>query len=301
MAENSSISWTDHTFNPWMGCFKVSDGCKFCYAEELMDKRYGKAKWGAQATRVKTSDANWRKPLQWNKQAKKLGIRYRVFCASLADVFEDKPDQPELEQWRRDLFELIISTPQLDWLILTKRPENLKRMLPHYWVNMEMPDNVWLGTSVENQEQANKRIPELLKIPARVRFLSCEPLLEPITIFDFDEGVLRGPAVIESGGVTLSSPDGAPEGYDDSHPGIDWVIVGGESGHNARAFNREWASSIRKQCRSVAIPFFMKQFGSNAWESDNSTSGLQRMTFSDRKGETFEEFPRWLQSREFPR
>jgi protein gp37 len=133
MAENSNIEWTHHTFNPWIGCTKVSDGCKNCYAENLMDKRYGRVKWGPQGTRVRTSEANWKKPLKWNREAEAKGERHRVFCASLADVFEDKPDQPEMEQWRLELLELIIKTPYLDWLLLTKRPENVRGMVYGDW------------------------------------------------------------------------------------------------------------------------------------------------------------------------
>jgi protein gp37 len=129
MGENSKIEWTDHTFNPWIGCTKVSDGCKHCYAEALMDKRYGRVKWGPQGTRQRTSADNWRKPLQWNKQAVKEDKHYRVFCSSLADVFEDNP---QLTEWRADLFNLIAETPNLDWLLLTKRPENINRMVAGY-------------------------------------------------------------------------------------------------------------------------------------------------------------------------
>ena len=119
MAENSKIEWTDHTFNPWIGCTKVSDGCKNCYAESLMDKRWGKVKWGPQGQRQRTSDENWKKPFAWDRQAAKQGIRYRVFCASLADVFEDND---QVSDWRLDLFDMIKVTPNLDWLLLTKRP-----------------------------------------------------------------------------------------------------------------------------------------------------------------------------------
>ena len=179
--ENSKIEWCHHTFNPWIGCAKVSQGCANCYAEELMDTRYGRANWGVDGTRVRTSDAYWRKPLAWNRKARIEGVRYRVFCASLADVFEDRED---LEEWRDDLFNLISATPNLDWLLLTKRPENVNRIVGEsrgdcYWIEESAGKgngNIWIGTSVENQEQADKRIPELLKIPARVRFLSMEPL-----------------------------------------------------------------------------------------------------------------------------
>ena len=221
MAENSKIEWTDHTFNPWIGCTKVSDGCKYCYAETLMDKR------------VRTSAANWREPLAWNRQAKAEGRRYRVFCASLADVFEYKPDQPEMDDWRRELFQMIVNTPHLDWLLLTKRPELVNETIERVtgFSDSEMwffTSHVWIGTSVENQEQADKRIPELLEIPAAVRFLSMEPLLGNVQV-DLD--------------------------------GINWVIVGGESGANARPMHPDWARSIRDQCQDAGVPFFFKQWG----------------------------------------
>lgn len=242
MAENSAIEWTDHTFNPWIGCTKVSDGCKHCYAETLMDKRYGKVKWGPQGARVRTSKANWDKPRRWNEQAKKEGRRFRVFCASLADVFEEKPDQPEINEWRNDLFALIDATPNLDWLLLTKRPENIKRLWPFGWYGRDFTwPNVWMGTSVENQETADERIPWLLKIPAVVHFLSCEPLLGHIDL-------------------ELS---GANYGRDDLNEMVNWVIVGGESGPGARPLHPDWVRSIRDQCLEADTPFFFKQWG--AW------------------------------------
>lgn len=246
MAENSAIEWTDHTFNPWIGCTKVSEGCKHCYAETLMDKRYGRVKWGPQGTRIRTSAANWRKPLAWNKQAEKEGRRFRVFCASLADVFEIHPSQ-DLDEWRHDLFMLIQKTPHLDWLLLTKRPENIMPYLMHGW-GTDLPDNVWIGTSVENQEQADKRIQELCRIPATVRFLSMEPLIEEVNLLSW-----------------LVLPDQSDKAewclmyYGTSQP-IDWVIVGGESGHGKRPFNPDWARAIRDQCAAAGVPFFMKQW-----------------------------------------
>ena len=264
--ENSNIEWTDHTFNPWMGCTKLSQGCANCYAETLMDKRYGKVKWGPQGQRVRTSAANWRKPLAWNKAAGKAGKRARVFCASLADVFEDKADQlEEMDKWRAELFQLIQDTENLDWLILTKRPENVMGMVDAPWY-YALP-NVWIGTSVENQEQANKRIPELLKIPAAVRFLSMEPLL--------------GAVDLENLAYEAAGPAWA--GYNLL---IDWVIVGGESGPDARPMHPDWARSIRDQCQEAGVPFFFKQCGEWAWTGDYITDNLyadkQRYMFADR-------------------
>src|ERR1700742_1244127 len=145
MGEITGIEWTDHTFNPWIGCQKVSPGCDNCYAEAMMDKRYGKVQWGPHGERKRTSEANGRKPLQWNKAAKAAGKRPRVFCASLADVFDNQVDQ----SWRIDLFALIRECKKLDWLVLTKRPENMEKMLPSDW--REGYSNVWLGTTAEDQ------------------------------------------------------------------------------------------------------------------------------------------------------
>lgn len=203
-----------------------------------MDHRYGRVKWGPQGTRQRTSVANWRKPLQWNRQAEREGRRFRVFCASLADVFEDRP---ELVPWRAELFGLIEQTPSLDWLLLTKRPENVVETLPTKWRPHKwgrLPDNVWIGTSVEDQSAADARIPHLLRIPARVRFLSCEPLLGLV-----DLGL---PFVSDNPYMTLNH--------------VDWVIVGGESGRKARPMDAGWARSLRDQCKGQAA-FFMKQMG----------------------------------------
>lgn len=272
MAENSKIEWTDHTFNPWMGCTKVSQGCANCYAETMMDKRYGKVKWGPQGQRVRTSAAYWRKPLKWDREAKAAGKRARVFCASLADVFEDKPDQPEMDEWRAQLMQLIQDTQNLDWLILTKRPENVMRLFSLAWQRFggnavsSLPGNVWIGTSVENQEQADKRIPALLQIPARVRFLSMEPLLGPI---DLTELHYDGVVVIDAlnGMVGYPLPHKTFEQAETKAWPIDWVIVGGESGQNARPMNQEWARHICGQCQEAGVPFFFKQWG-EWWPSD---------------------------------
>lgn len=281
MAENSKIEWTDHTFNPWIGCTKVSDGCKHCYAETLMDKRMGKVQWGPEGTRVRTSAANWKKPLAWNKQRWEecadcgwrgphsdthdfcptcdgenlKPTRQRVFCASLADVFEGRP---ELVEWRNDLFTLIDKTPNLDWLLLTKRPENVNDMIYEigHWTLDEF-DNVWMGTSVENQQTADERIPHLLQIPARVRFLSMEPLLGPVDISEY----LPFGYYVPQSQLTNYLDDGSRWANENS---IHWVIVGGESGSGARPMHPDWARSLRDQCQEAGVAFHFKQWGE--WE-----------------------------------
>lgn len=262
MAENTEIAWTDHTFNPVKGCQKVSEGCKHCYAESET-KRYGLAVWGPSAPRVRTAPDYWKQPRKWNKRALDAGVRERVFCASWADVGEDHPDwvQP-----RRDLARMIEETPALDWLLLTKRPESLVRLFADAGWSGAWPANVWAGHTVENQGAAAERIPHLRRVPARVRFLSCEPLLGPVD--------LRG-ALLDSSR-------------------IHWVIVGGESGPSARPFDLAWARSIRDQCRAAEVPFFFKQAGARP-VIDGAPLALR-----DRKGGDLAEIPEDIRIREWP-
>ena len=261
MAENTSIEWCDHTFNPWIGCAKISAGCGNCYACTLMATRYGRVEWGCHGTRLRTSADNWKQPERWNRKAEKLGVRYRVFCASLADVFEEyrgdgsSYDRPvSLDPWRWDLFELIGRTPNLDWLILTKRPAYAAEYLPLIMDGAqgdEMPwSNIWLGTSVENQAAADERIPLLLSIPARVRFLSCEPLLDKVNLVSRSQQ--RGEHYKTITGTEWLGPD---------EPMIHWVIAGGESGPGARPMHPAWARSLRDQCTAADVPFLFKQWG----------------------------------------
>lgn len=271
MAENSKIEWTDHTFNPWMGCTKVSPACANCYAERDFDHRYGKVKWGNAGTRVLTSDANWKKPLQWNRDAEKSGNRQRVFCASLADVFEDwqgpmldskgNAVDASMNFLLHQLFWLIDGTPHLDWLLLTKRPENILRL----WPDQTRRENVWLGTSVENQEYADKRIRELLKCRdlSPVLFLSCEPVVGQINLpgdvaCPYCEDGIPDP---ETGVVECSTCDGSGVRNDQLEFGFDWVITGGESGPNARPADPDWFRSLRDQCKTAGVPFHFKQWG----------------------------------------
>ena len=248
MAENTAISWTDHTFNPWIGCTKVSPACDHCYAE-AWDKRYGGDRWKPGAERAITSPANWKKPRKWNAAAERAGVRHKVFCASLADVFDNKV--PEF--WRGMLWDLIRETPALDWLLLTKRPQNIEKMLPQHW-GIGWP-NVWLGTTVENQTEAERRIPALLSIPARVRFLSCEPLLGPVDLRSIgDWNTVFDPLLGERrfDGVGPFFPDGAR---------IHWVIAGGESGPGARPSHPDWFRALRDQCADTGTAFHFKQWG----------------------------------------
>ena len=265
MAENSHIEWTHHTFNPWRGCTKVSEGCKFCYAETLSARNHATlGVWGPKGSRPIAAESYWRQPLKWDRLAKESGERPRVFCASLADVFEGQETMPD-DQWegvvlaRSRLFDLIEATQNLDWLLLTKRPENVRGMTDIRWPD-SLPDNLWIGTSVEDQKTANERIPHLLQVPTKVRFLSCEPLLGPVSLNIHLSGCggsvfldcLRG---IEEWGTD----DESDTSYSENH--IDWVIVGGESGKNARPMHPDWARSLRDQCQAAGVPFLFKQWG----------------------------------------
>ena len=226
MAETTEISWAHSTFNPWIGCTRVSPGCDHCYAATLMDERYGRVKWGAGETRQRTK--TWDQPRRWNKLAAASGKPWRVFCASLADVFDNEvPDQ-----WRTDLWALIADTPHLAWMLLTKRIGN---------VTYPMPSNVWLGITVVNQAEFDRDVPKLLEVDAPVHWLSCEPLLGPIDMHFLPVS------------HAYYTADGTPY--------VDWVIVGGESGAGARPVDPAWVRSIRDQCQTAGIPFHFKQWG----------------------------------------
>ena len=258
MAESTAISWTDHTFNPWWGCERVSPGCQNCYAEAFA-KRTGHKVWGKQAERRFFGDKHWNEPFRWDRQAEAEGRRHRVFCASMADVFEDRP---ELSEHRERLFDTIDGTPWLDWQLLTKRPENVVRLAEGWIAGADYPHdwrpNVWIGTTAEDQQRADERIPHLLRIPAAVRFLSCEPLLSEVRLarWLFD-------------------------GTDRVADGISWVIVGGESGPRHRPFDLAWARILQRECDAAGVPFFFKQVGGRT-----PTAGGDELD-----GQTWKQFP----------
>ncbi len=249
MARNSRIEWTDHTFNPWWGCTKVSPGCTHCYAETWAH-RVGMEIWGAKAHRRFLSDQHWKEPLRWDREAAREGRRHRVFCASMADVFEFRA---ELRPVRARLWDLIDQTPHLDWLLLTKRPHLVSRMVP--WGN-NWPHNVWLGTTAENQKWADKRLPRLLDYPAAIRFVSCEPLLGPINL---------SPWLNE----------------------LDWVIAGGESGPRARPMNPAWAIGLRDQCIQAGVAFHFKQWGHWTPNVPRGCRPRQTVEVKDGSGKSF--------------
>jgi protein gp37 len=229
MAEKSGINWTDASFAPWLGCTRISPACDRCYAAAI-DKRAGRDLWAPGAERKRTSRDYWRQPLKWQAEAARTGIRRRVFSSHLSDLFDNRAH----EAWRADFWELVRDTPDLTWMVLTKRPQLIPRMIPAWWG--DGPPNVWLGATVENQAEARRRIPHLLAAPAAVHWLSVEPLLEAL---DLRPWVGR----------------------------LGWAIVGGESGGGARVLEPAWARAIRDQCAETGTAFWFKQAGSNhtAW------------------------------------
>lgn len=263
MAENSKIAWTDHTANLWWGCTKVRNNplCDNCYAN-VFAKRVGNDIWGDDTPRRAIKDV-WGKLDKWQQQANKVGKRYRVFTMSMGDIFErdrplvnhkGEPVEGSTAELRSRLFGSISNAryPSLDFQMLTKRPQNVMRMVPSSW-HTDWPSNVWIGTSIGDQANADRNIPELLKIPSTVRFLSMEPLLEAVNL-----------------GERLRN--------------IQWIIVGGESGHGARPMLTSWALYIKRQCDEHGVPFFFKQGSQANW--------------IDYKG--FDLFPSELQCRQFP-
>lgn len=259
MSENSKIEWTHHTFNPWHGCTKISPGCDHCYAERDSKRFNGdKVLWGVDASRLTLSENYWKQPIKWNKRAGELGVRERVFCASMADVFDtNAPDGA-----RDRLWSLIKATPNLDWLLLTKRIGNAKKMLPADW-NEGYP-NVWLVITVVNQIEADRDIIKLLNTPAAIRGLSIEPLLSSIILqpcwLNNGCGVGDDEDMATSKCFRCSNHNNTI-GCAWPSQKLNWVIVGGESGKNARKMHVDWVRSLRDQCKSTKTPFFFKQWG----------------------------------------
>jgi protein gp37 len=377
VAENSKIEWTDATFNPWRGCTKVSAGCAHCYAETLSGRNPKVlGVWGPNGTRVVAAESAWKEPVKWNRLAaegrlpdgtpNQDGHRPRVFCASLADVFEDwhgpmsasnggvlaRPYLDAENRWenwsttdagslrtdpqgwkpvamndvRARLFRVIHETPNLDWLLVTKRPENVSRHLTRYAERIDTyvaeafskvwGRRVWLGTSVENQAAADERIPHLLRAPAAARFLSCEPLLGPVDLRPkAPDAYAHLGRFYHSGTFDPTGMGPAADRVLNCFPKIDWVIVGGESGPGARLCNVEWVRSIVAQCRDAGVSVFVKQLGANVvdecedctpeatgWPAENSPINWDTGSVSlrDKKGGDSSEWPKSLRVREFP-
>lgn len=264
--ENTKIAWTHHTFNPWIGCTKVSPGCFNCYAKTEDDRhlRGPESHWGVGASRHMMSDNYWVTPYKWNREAPKEKTRKRVFCGSLCDWADDEAPLGVRDR----LWDVIRETPQLDWLLLTKRAKNIEKYLPKDWASGYQ--NVWLGVSVEDHKYGFPRVDILRRIPAVLRFLSCEPLLEDIS--------------------------------DINLTGIDWVITGGESGNGVREFDLQWARSLQLTAKHYGAAFFMKQLGSEPVENGSPFPILypQESGKQDRHGRSMVNFPADLQVQDVP-
>lgn len=301
MSADTSIEWCDATFNPWWGCTRISPGCDHCYAEHHA-RRFG-VRWGADAPRRIASESTWAAPDRWNvtpffecacgyrgtmkqlttKAVHGCGLRFvrarrRVFCASMADVFD--VDAPEGARER--LWALFRATPNLDHLLLTKRIGNAARMLPADWGDGY--PNVWLGATIVNQAEADRDIPKLLRTPARVRFLSCEPLLGPVDI----SWALSHPLDIAAGFLERGHFSPGLEAL----RRLDWIIAGGESGRSARPMHPAWPGALRDQCVAARVPFLFKQWGSWVTEDQSpldivlpGTSRLPWAELNDRTNE----------------
>lgn len=269
-----------YTFNPWIGCTKVDKLCANCYAAAQDAFRHWTPEgWGPGKPRKRTSEANWKKVRAWNELAGRLGIRQRVFCASLADWLDD--DGVSIDLFA-DLLDLIAECTNLDWLCLSKRPETWRprleavwggvfqcatRWFARDWMDGDAPANVWVGTSVGDQGSADTRVPLMLKIPARVRFLSCEPMLGAVDLTRVSD--TEGNRLNALTGVWQIDGRGAAE----PRERIDWVICGGESGANARPMHPDWARALRDQCAAADVPFLWKQWGEWAPSDGQESKG----------------------------
>jgi protein gp37 len=290
MGKQTEIEWCDASWNPWYGCRKVSvgprGGCTHCYVEREM-RRYGLD--FLKVTRAK--DATFRAPLKWKEPM-------RIFTCSWSDWFIEQADP-----WRAEAWEIIRQTPQHTYMILTKRPERIMKSNLNYltpWAPWGKPwPNVWLGVSVENQEQADKRIPLLLTIPAAVRFVSYEPALGPVNFAHYFTG---GMSRCSQCGTLYPAGEIVPRACPKCHGiptyekprGLDWLIIGGESGPEARELKIEWADETLEACRAAGVPCFIKQMGSNpTWRGE-------RIEFRHPKGGDMAEWPEALRVREWP-
>jgi protein gp37 len=296
MGIETGISWATSTFNSWWGCTRVSPGCGVgksvggCYAEALA-KSWGHRVWGVDAPRRFFGDKHWNEPLLWHAKAVKLGQPWRVFCASMCDVFEDRRD---LDEQRTRLWDLIERTPKLDWLLLTKRPHLMTQLAPSRWRNA-WPLNVWAGTTTEDQKYYDARWQHLAKVPAATRFVSHEPAIGPLTLRCAD----CGDSLVEHRGSTHC-------------PGLfpTWTITGGESGGGPRPYQIEWARDILAQCAGTNVVPFVKQMGANAITSTNSDRVMFgdtapekphfRLKLADRAGSDPTEWPQDVNVQRFP-
>lgn len=345
MSDTTKIEWCDHSWSPWEGCTKVSPGCLNCYAE-ARDKRHlfgPESHWGKGAPRRLTKD--WRKPVKWNqtdfvcRDCGKWDPRPSGDCACgqygatgqvrRQRVFPSVCDWLDAEvpiEWLARFLQLIHDTPNLDWLLLTKRPElwlgrveavirrceandckdpdtgysnlPLRNSLADWAALRQPPRNVWIGTSVEDQQRADERVPALLKIPARVRFLSVEPLLGEIDLTAFLWG---SDPTCDHCTKDADCSHGWETRRANGHPSIDWVIIGGESGRGSRPCNVAWVRSVVQQCHDASVPCFVKQLGGKAEVEAPSGGWMQPIPLKHPKGGDPAEWPEDLRVRQFPK
>jgi protein gp37 len=342
MMAETTIQWTatplpdgtlaqGFTFNPWIGCSRVSPACDACYADRgsrRLAAQHGLKLWDDGSTRFFTGEDYWKKPASWNRKAERLGVHLKVFCASYADVFEDRP---ELVKRRERLFHMIEGTPWLDWLLLTKRPENMTRMALRSWAT-GWPRNVWAGTTIEGEAQRKARVGELSLVPAAVRFVSCEPLIDlpyfarNLMICEHwktEDALPRAPWCPPWPKFWWQPQALVGAGY--RRP-FDWMIIGGESGTQARLFDPEWARNLVAQCRAAGVAPFVKQMGRriagphdgflvNRWVLEDGTeyvppiigenanrrpTNAKGFVLFDEHGGDWNEWPSDLRVREYP-
>lgn len=218
--KDTKIAWTDHTFNPWMGCTKVSEGCRNCYAEKLTKNRMGLSLWGPDSERQRTKSP-WQNVRRWNRAAADEGVVAKVFTGSLMDWAED---HPQAKEYRPKMWEVIRECQHLHFQMLTKRTERIAECLPTDWGDGY--PNVWIGTTIEDNRVAHRQ-QYLAETPAVCRFVSYEPAIGPLNEMPLD--------------------------------GVDWLIYGGESGPGHRPEDKQWARDIRDRCFAEGIAFFHKQ------------------------------------------
>jgi len=268
MGQHTHIQWADHTFNPWWGCTRVAEGCRHCYAESLDKWLHKGAHWGVGRPRMVMSNSYWSQPLRWNQAAEKAGERRRVFCGSMCDVMDPAAPYSEV----RALWDVIEQTPNLDWLLLSKRPDRYRPTFERYGC----PRNVWAGASASTQRECDEACRHLQYLPSTLEFLSLEPLIEKVIIPP----------------LSLSRPGDRDEGIADR---IDWVIVGGESGPGARACDTDWIEQIVDQCAGCGIPVFVKQLGKRA-----ICHGFELTLMDPKGGDPDEWLPGWHDLRHVP-
>lgn len=296
MGAVSKIAWTTSTFNPWIGCARVSPGCEHCYAEtqDNVHRYGGQANWGARAPRYGVKESYWNGPAKWERAAVAAGERRRVFCGSMCDWLEDRPDV--VERRLRLMREIIPATPHLDWLLLTKRPENAARLVLPEWTDGAWPKNAWFGFTGENQEWFDRRWKAAREVPAPLIWCSYEPALGPIDFRAAVDPICECP----DGEYVAKQYGHTNEACPSAGRRLSWVIFGGESGAGARPCSLSWGRAARDQCRAAGVPFFHKQTGVVPMDAGLGGELVALGRPRSRAGEDPAEWPADLCVREFP-